>query len=332
MHGRCVQLWADTLLPVGGYWALGDRGYSPFQGGTNVFSFNDSLDLIRGKHDLKVGLAIRANQMNTGTEAFQDGSRIPGVAGNFSGVTMGGVSIEGNPQADVLMGLLGLSYHDQTFNGQVIGRRWKTYRPFIQDDWRITRDHSQSGAGVGYHHLITEADGRLANFDPTTGQLLIAGQNGVNASAGVKMNWTAFEAAHRRGLEGAWQRQDRRARGLCRLSRFGLEHGRAGLLAESTVFRRGRFLWGCWLRHCDLVLRHGTREWAAPLVLPTFFRFLLPRRTFLRLPERFSSNRPTSSLVWLSSSTRTWSASYLGTLCLPLAMRVLTAATSGGRE
>jgi len=30
----------------GGYWALGDRGYSPFQGGTNIFSFRDSLDYI----------------------------------------------------------------------------------------------------------------------------------------------------------------------------------------------------------------------------------------------------------------------------------------------
>ena len=144
------------MLLFGGYWSLGDRGYSPFQGGTNIFSFNDSLDLIRGKHDLKVGLGIRANQMNTGTEAFQDGFWIPGVAGNFSGFTSNSMtnmaSIPGNPEADVLMGLLGLSEHDQTFNGPVIGRRWKMYRPFVQDDWRIyQRPDSQSGPGMGYH-------------------------------------------------------------------------------------------------------------------------------------------------------------------------------------
>lgn len=40
----------------GGFWALGDRGFAPFVGGTNVFSVNDSLDMIRGKHDIKVGL------------------------------------------------------------------------------------------------------------------------------------------------------------------------------------------------------------------------------------------------------------------------------------
>ena len=32
----------------GGYWSLGDRGYSPFQGGTNIFTINDSFDMIRG--------------------------------------------------------------------------------------------------------------------------------------------------------------------------------------------------------------------------------------------------------------------------------------------
>ncbi len=179
---------------TGGYWSLGDRGYSPFQGGTNIFSFNDSLDLIRGKHDLKVGLGIRANQMNTGTEAFQDGFLIPGVVGAFTGLTNSAVSIPGNSEADVLLGISGLAQHDQTFNGPVIGRRWKMYRPFVQDDWRISRSLTLNlGLAWDITNPITEADGRLANFDPTTGQLLIAGQNGVNTSAGVKKNWTAFE-------------------------------------------------------------------------------------------------------------------------------------------
>ena len=38
------------LLASSGFWSIGDRGYSPFQGGTNIFSFRDSLDLIRHKH------------------------------------------------------------------------------------------------------------------------------------------------------------------------------------------------------------------------------------------------------------------------------------------
>jgi hypothetical protein len=183
-----------STLMVGGYWSLGDRGYTPFQGGTNIFSFNDSLNLIRGKHDIKVGISIRANQMNVGAEAFQDGFWIPGVAGNFSGFTNSTVSIPGNPQADVLMGLLGLAEHDQTFNGPVTGRRWKIYRPFVEDDWRITRDLTLNlGLAWDLTTPISEADGRMANYLPDTNQLLIASQDGVSASAGVKMNKTAFE-------------------------------------------------------------------------------------------------------------------------------------------
>src|SRR5215469_313882 len=117
-----------SVLMTGGFWSIGDRGYSPFQGGTDIFSFNDALDLIRGKHDLHVGIDLRANQMNVGTEAFQDGFWIP--LGFFSG----------NPEADLTLGYVDISEHDQTFNGPVTGRRWKIIRPFVQDDWRATKD------------------------------------------------------------------------------------------------------------------------------------------------------------------------------------------------
>jgi carboxypeptidase family protein len=183
-----------STLMTGGYWSLGDRGYSPFQGGTDIFSFNDSLDMIRGKHDIKVGGSIRANQMNVGTEAFQDGFWIPGAGGNFTGLTSAASSIPGNPEADFLLGITGLALHDQTFKGPVSGRRWKIYRPFVQDDWRITRDLTLNlGIAWDLTTPITEVDGRLANYVPSTGQLLVAGQNGVSQSAGIKMNKTAFE-------------------------------------------------------------------------------------------------------------------------------------------
>ena len=86
----------------GGYWSLGDRGYSPFQGGTNIFSFRDSLDYIHNKHDFRFGIDFRANQMNVGTEAFQDGFWIVGVAGNFTGNSA--LNIAGNSEADFLLG------------------------------------------------------------------------------------------------------------------------------------------------------------------------------------------------------------------------------------
>ena len=181
-----------STIVAGGYWALGDRGYSPFQGGTNIFSFKDSLDLIRGKHEFKAGFDFRDNQMNVGTEAFQDGFWIIGNGGNFTGLSSANVG--GNPEADLLLGLTGLAIHDQTFNGAVTGRRWKVYRPFAEDNWRVAPSLTLN-LGVAYDMAtpITEVDNRLANYDVTTQQLLIAGQNGVSSSAGVNRDWTAVE-------------------------------------------------------------------------------------------------------------------------------------------
>src|SRR5579859_1905086 len=183
-----------STLMTGGFWSLGDRGFSPFQGGTNIFSLSDTLNLIRGKHNIKVGGSFRANQMNVGTEAFQDGFWIPGAGGNFTGLSSGAVNVPGNPEADFLLGLTGLAIHDQTFNGQVTGRRWKIYRPFVEDDWRITKDLTLNlGVAWDITTPITEVANRMANYVPSTGQLLIAGQGGVNRSAGIKTDWTAFE-------------------------------------------------------------------------------------------------------------------------------------------
>ncbi len=81
-----------SMLMGNGYWSLGDRGFAPFQGGTNVFSISDSFDMIRGKHDIHVGIGVRAQQMNVETNAFQDGFLIP-----FGG-------LRGDASADILLG------------------------------------------------------------------------------------------------------------------------------------------------------------------------------------------------------------------------------------
>ena len=174
----------------GGYWSLGDRGYSPFQGGTNIFSFKDVVDLIRGKHEIRTGIDLRANQMNVGTAAFGSGFWLVGTFGNFSG---GGLA-PGNPEADLLMGIVGGAIHDQTYDGGVTGRRWKIYRPFVEDDWRVTPSLTLNlGLAWDMTTPITEEHNRMSDYIPSTGQLLIAGQNGVSRSAGINMFWGGYE-------------------------------------------------------------------------------------------------------------------------------------------
>lgn len=155
------------------YWALGDRGFSPFTGGTNVFSIGDSLDMIRGKHDIKVGLGIRANQMNVRTEGFQDGYWI--LSGDWTG----------DAEADLVLGLPSLAIHDQTFDGSTTGRRWKTYRPYVQDDWRINKNLTVNlGLAWNLTTPISEVANRYADFNPANGQFLIAGNTPFGPNAG----------------------------------------------------------------------------------------------------------------------------------------------------
>jgi len=166
----CMSCGLSSTL-MGNYWALGDRGFAPFQGGTNVFDISDSFDMIRGKHDIKVGGQVRAQQMNVETNAFQDGFLIP-------------FAVTGDTAADLLLGQVGLGIHDQTFLGAVTGRRWKMFRPFVQDDWRVTKDLTLN-LGVAWALVtpITEAHGRQANFDFNSGKLLVTGPlSGITCS------------------------------------------------------------------------------------------------------------------------------------------------------
>jgi len=198
----------------GGYWSLGDRGYSPFQGGTDIYSYKDDLDLIRGKHEIHAGIDFRGNQMNVGTEAFSDGFWLVGTFGYFSG----------NPEADLLMGMMGGAIHDQTYQGIVTGRRWKIYRPFVEDDWRVMPSLTLNlGLAWDLTTPITEEHNRMADYIPsaTGGQLLIAGKNGVSRSAGINMFLGAYEP--RVGLTWKVARGDKT---VLRLG-FGIYHDSA---------------------------------------------------------------------------------------------------------
>ena len=177
----CISCGLSSVLMGGGYWALGDRGFAPFQGGTNVYSVSDSFTMIRGNHNISVGGGVRFNQMNVLTNGFQDGFFLL-----FGGYT-------NDASADLLVGQVAGAIHDQTFKGATTGRRWKIFRPYIQDEWRVTKNLTANiGVAWAFVTPITEARNRQANFNFATGKYLIAGQ-GSDGRVGIQFDKTAVE-------------------------------------------------------------------------------------------------------------------------------------------
>ncbi|HLZ43081.1 MAG TPA: carboxypeptidase-like regulatory domain-containing protein [Candidatus Sulfotelmatobacter sp.] len=153
----CISCGMTSFL-MSNYFAIGDRGYAPYQGGTNVYSVSDTLNLIRGRHNIRFGATFRANQMNVRNNAFQDGFVVENAG------------LTGDDAADLLLGGTGIfAAHDQTFLGGTVGRRWKLFRPFVQDEWRITNSLTLSlGVGWALATPQTEVQNRQANFDIQT--------------------------------------------------------------------------------------------------------------------------------------------------------------------
>ena len=193
-----ISCGLTTTSVGGGFWGLGDRGFAPFQGGTNIFDVSDSFDMIRGKHNIRVGGEVRANQMNVLTNAFQDGFWVFTNSWTNSVMALGpgfyaAAGNGGNNMADFLLGLPDLALHDQTFEGATTGRRWKLFRPYVQDDWRVTTNLTLNlGVAWAFVTPITEVANRQSNFDFATGRFLIPGRTS-DARVGIQMDTRAVE-------------------------------------------------------------------------------------------------------------------------------------------
>ena len=115
---------------------------------------------------------------------------------------VGNGTYSGDPEADLLLGQFGGAIHDQTYDGATTGRRWKMYRPYVQDDWRATPNLTLNlGLAWSLVTPVTEAHNRMANFDFQTGKYLVAGPAVAgcticvqpNGAAGIQFDKTALE-------------------------------------------------------------------------------------------------------------------------------------------
>ncbi len=165
-----------TLFQISGYHTLGEPGYTPTTSTSQEFQFGDVLSIVHGKHTLTMGPQIRYSQFNL----FQIGQ--PRGAFSFSGEFTADSPSSGDGTGNALADmLLGVPTSSTISTLTYFGNRQHTYGGFIQDVFKVSPKLTLNlGLRYDYTTPITEAHNQQSNFDFTTQQLVVAGQNGAS--------------------------------------------------------------------------------------------------------------------------------------------------------
>jgi hypothetical protein len=177
-----------TLFSISGFAGIGDRTFSPYQGGTSIYNPSDVVTWTHNQHALTFGIQWRANQENTigdnaqsGSMSFSQAFTAQFTAANATTLS----SSSGISVASFLLGYPASTARNNDIDGWVIGRRWKSLREFVQDTWTVNKSLTLN-MGLAYSATtpITEAHNRFSNLDFATGQVFIGGTVGVQRDWG----------------------------------------------------------------------------------------------------------------------------------------------------
>ena len=168
---------------VAGYTTLGDPRFVPILLTDNTWQGQVSLTNVRGAHNLRVGAGIVRRQF--APIQSNDGT---GLYTFTAAPTNNGSGAGGDAVAAFLLG-----YPFTVARAHlVVDTTLESWEPsvFFQDDWHAT-EWLTMNLGVRYDIFtpFTEQNGHIANLDLTTTQILVAGQNGVSDTAGVKTDY-----------------------------------------------------------------------------------------------------------------------------------------------
>ncbi len=201
-----------------GYSRLGDPNCNARTLQTNnAFQINESLSLVRGKHNLKFGFDYRFMETN-GIDNFQ----APGLF-QFNALETGlpNVANSGNAIASFLLGAVDRGT-TRVF-GYFPRNRYQYWGFYAQDDWKVTRKLTVN-YGLRYDIFVPRYEklNNLSSFDPTL----------PNPGAGNRLGALAF-------LGDGPNRNGRKSFANTDYKAFGPRLGLAYLLSAKTVLRSG---------------------------------------------------------------------------------------------
>lgn len=117
-----VELGGLPVMNFTGYTSIGDAGNSPTQIGTNNYQWDDSVNLVRGKHSLDVGVEFVRLQYNMYQTGAEDGSLT--FSGGYTGLPWADL-LFGAPKSGTYQyqnGTRGFRQTDLAFYGRTTGR------------------------------------------------------------------------------------------------------------------------------------------------------------------------------------------------------------------
>ncbi len=121
-----------AAVSINGFEGTGDAGWVPDTLGrlSNIFQINDAFTLVRGRHNLKFGIAIQPIQARVFNSQNDPRGQLS-AGGNYTGTGSNGAAI-----ADWLVGALSYVARDHFFDKP--NTRTSQIGEFAQDDLRLT--------------------------------------------------------------------------------------------------------------------------------------------------------------------------------------------------
>ena len=158
-------------VDVQGLIRMGSPNFMPKYQHTDQMQFIDTMSWLRGAHQFKFGAEITAPMKNNYVD-------VPATRGD---TVFRNNMFTGSALADFL---LGYATSVQLSNFHEVHQRQHAYSFFVQDDYRAT-DRLTLNLGLRYDFVTPQmdAENRVANFDPATGQLFYATDGSIEDRA-----------------------------------------------------------------------------------------------------------------------------------------------------